>query len=67
MVIRPHGSIIIYYLGRSRRDFLAVDLEAVLIAPHDKSSKEDGLGAVKRTSRRKDGLDLMALACCITN
>ena len=33
-----------------------MDLEAVLIAPHDKSSKEDGLGAVKRTSRCKDGL-----------
>ena len=43
-----------------------MDLEAVLIAPHDKSSKEDGLGAVKRTSRRKDGLGLVALACCIT-
>ena len=44
-----------------------MDLEAVLIAPHDKTSKEDGLGAVKRKSRRKDGLGLMALACCITN
>ena len=45
-----------------------MDLEAVLlIAPRDQSSNEDGLGAVKRTSRRRDGVGLKALACFITN
>jgi len=55
----PDWSIVNIYSGRSRKDFLTVDLEAVLTAPHDKSSNEDGLGAVKRTSRRKDGLGLI--------